>query len=250
MGRRGLIGPSDAQAARAKVTNHQFTQRTQSLRFRIVNASTYKQRERTSRAQRSLNHTTVLPLPLAISRVAFLTDHETKGLLQQTHVMLEQGFAPDISGRLNPTTTHIMRTVVSEPCLLNGFGMSQLIRNKVVRRRSDARETQAILVCHAETVKLVNQRLDNPDTACDDINILAVMTLAINDITSLADLDSEPEHRAQQPNQGPLRSLRHLNLYGSILKFVPLHRQGMAMMVEKRGGIQNITFPGLAPNIT
>lgn len=56
----------------------------------------------------------------------------------------------------------------------------------------------------------------------------------------------EPIQRIRgSPNQGPLKSLRSLDVYSS-MRFVPLHAEGLAMPIEMRGGLEMIKMEGLA----
>jgi hypothetical protein len=56
----------------------------------------------------------------------------------------------------------------------------------------------------------------------------------------------EPIQRIQRsPSQGPLKSLQSLDVYSST-SFVPLHAEGLAMLIEMRGGLEMVEMKGLA----
>jgi hypothetical protein len=56
----------------------------------------------------------------------------------------------------------------------------------------------------------------------------------------------EPIKRIQRySSQGHLKSLQSLDVYSS-MRFVPLHAEGLAMLIEMCGGLEMIEMEGLA----
>lgn len=213
-------------------------------------ASDWQHQAASSIASRQVVNTIVLPMPLPISRIPLLSDHEVKDILHQTHITLDQNFAPDVESGLNANTTMLMHTIVTDHCMLHCFAMGQLFRNKATKLRFSAREDQAIFRCYSEIVKSVNDRLCSPDTACDDINIMAVLALAFHSMTPDGKAEKWSAKEVPTPTQGPLKSLRHIQLYGGPICHAPVHREALVKMVETRGGLYSLAWPGLAQNVS
>lgn len=91
-------------------------------------------------------------------------------------------------------------------------------------------------------VSLINEQMLDPTRASSDQNLLAVLGLAVHG------QDTLPAHR-KTPKQGPLRDLQGLELYSS-MKTVPLHFNGLALLVELRGGLEKVKLPGIAAIIS
>jgi hypothetical protein len=94
------------------------------------------------------------------------------------------------------------------------------------------------LANHGMVLRLLNEEMKNPATACTDDNILAVAGIGKY---NWAERPSGPKKRV---NQGPLRGLQGLDVFSS-MPAVLGHRMGLAMLVNLRGGIDKIE-PGLA----
>lgn len=216
----------------------------------LLMALNWQQQSASSIASRQLVNTIVLPMPLPVSRIALLSDPEVKDILHQTHITLDQNFAPDVESGINGNTTMLMQTIVTDHCLLHCFAIGQLFRNKATKLHFSAREDQAIFCCYSEIVKSVNNRLCYQDTACDDINIMAVLTLAFHSMTPDREAEKSSAKEVPTPSQGPLKSLRHIQLYGGPICHAPLHREALVKMVETRGGLENLVWPGLAQNVS
>ena len=216
----------------------------------LLMAGHWQQQAVSSISARQSVNTLVLPMPLPISRIALLSEHEVKDLLHQTHIMFDQNFAPDLESGVNANTTMLMQTIVSDSCLLHCFAMGQLFRNRLTKLHFSAREDQAIFCCYSEIVKSVNNRLCFQDTACDDINIMAVLTLAFHSMTPDGKVEKPSAMEFPTPSQGPLKSLRHIQLYGGPICHAPVHREALVKMVETRGGLHHLAWPGLAQNVS
>jgi hypothetical protein len=132
---------------------------------------------------------------------------------------------------------------VSERRLFHAFMYGQFARNRAAKGLLAKQDSPELVSCHSEAVREVNKRFQNPSTACEDENILAVMILAYN---GHALTESPPK----SPCQGPLKALQVLNIYGGALDTVPVHIDGLAKMVSIRGGLQKLKLAGLGQRIS
>jgi hypothetical protein len=133
-----------------------------------------------------------------------------------------------------------MQQLSSDPGLLHGFLFSQLVRNKAADRYTTGKTEYHMLACYAQAVKYINSRMGHTQTACDDLNILAVSLLAYS---GKVNPRNEP---GAGPTQGPLKSLQLLDFYGGIIDSDSTHERGLTRMIELRGGIDHVEVPGLA----
>ena len=116
------------------------------------------------------------------------------------------------------------------------FGQLSRNRSKDPTRTSSA---HPILFSYSEAVRAVNRRISDSSTACDDMNILAVLVLAFNGL-------NVTRNPRLVPSQGPLRTMQNLDIYGGALDPVAVHMDGLKHMLRLRGGIRGIRQPGLA----
>lgn len=104
-----------------------------------------------------------------------------------------------------------------------------------------ARDQQLLQLCEFETIKMINREVQHPTRAVCDSVILSVICMAHN----IADDNDQRRHRLT-PFTAPMRRLQWLDVYGSLPPNL-VHIQGLVQMVKLRGGLDNITLPGLAP---
>lgn len=97
--------------------------------------------------------------------------------------------------------------------------------------------------CYTEVVRGINRSFEDPETRCDDENILAVLTLAFHG-------QSMPPQSSKPPSQGPMNALQALDIYTGYIDTVPMHVAGLHKMLAMRGGLGEIKFPGLAAMIS
>lgn len=100
-----------------------------------------------------------------------------------------------------------------------------------------------LLVSYIEAIHHLNKDLRDPKTACSDANIFAVMCL------STFGLDGAAKRPARSPVQGPLKGLQCLDWYGKFETVQP-HVQGLARLIDLRGGLENIKLEGVAESIS
>lgn len=89
----------------------------------------------------------------------------------------------------------------------------------------------------------MHQKFQDNTTSCADENILSVYALAYHGVT-------RPQTSTEVPNQGPLKTLQLLHVYGGRLETVDVHLRGLAKMLALRGGVGKIGLPGLAQAIS
>ena len=96
-----------------------------------------------------------------------------------------------------------------------------------------------LVLCQTEAVHAINDKLQNSATACDDESIRIVFSLtwhgAIKD-------DAAPK----SPRQAPMADLQALRLFMGIIGCDPIHARGLDKMLALRGGLDDITMPGLS----
>ncbi|KAH8429114.1 uncharacterized protein LDX57_006784 [Aspergillus melleus] len=103
------------------------------------------------------------------------------------------------------------------------------------------RDQQLLQLCEFETIKMINQQVSIPGRAVCDAVILSVICMAHN----AADENDERLQR-RTPFHAPMRRLQWLDVYGSLPPNI-VHVEGLVQMVKLRGGLEQITLPGLAP---
>lgn len=103
------------------------------------------------------------------------------------------------------------------------------------------REQQLLQLCEFETIKMINQQVSIPGRAVCDAVILSVICMAHN----AADENDERRQR-RTPFLAPMRRLQWLDVYGSLPPNI-VHVEGLVQMVKLRGGLEQISLPGLAP---
>ncbi|KAK2778762.1 hypothetical protein FQN52_002677 [Onygenales sp. PD_12] len=100
------------------------------------------------------------------------------------------------------------------------------------------------IICETETIKQLNKMMLDPRQGCTDEVILAVLCMAFNKIDYskwTADNHSAPK--------APLRNLQWLDVYGG-LSLNDQHVKGLMALIQTRGGLGNITMPGLAETLS
>lgn len=97
-----------------------------------------------------------------------------------------------------------------------------------------------LLAIYAEAIKLLNEQMRDPATACSDGNLLAVGGLGFFG-------QSLPKFQSSSalPNQGPLQDLQRLHVYSQMV-YDPMHRMGMDLMFKMRGGLEKFKTYGMA----
>jgi hypothetical protein len=97
-----------------------------------------------------------------------------------------------------------------------------------------------LFLLYTKIIKSLNERMNNPETASSDANILCVSGMAV-----YGGREEMPRTRSRWPSQGPLVNLNGAATYGQ-LRSVPEHVQGMNLLIKMRGGLGGIKTPGIA----
>ncbi|EAW10954.1 uncharacterized protein ACLA_065880 [Aspergillus clavatus NRRL 1] len=92
-----------------------------------------------------------------------------------------------------------------------------------------------------ETIKLINDALNDPNRALSDAIVLSVMCMGHN----IAD-DNDRRRSGTTPFNPPLTRLQWLDVYASLPPNL-VHLQGLVELVRMRGGLKNIRLPGAGP---
>ena len=183
-----------------------------------------------------------ISLRLPVEQLSVLPREVTLNALQQVYCVVDQTFLPSKQSGLNQPAVFLMQQIVSDIGLLHSWLFSQLVRNKATHRQVTNGTDYHLLACSAQAVQNINFRLGDAQTGWDDSTILAVASLAYSGKVNVTkDLGTVPT-----PTQGPLRALQMLDLYGNMIETEDAHEQGLARMIQLRGGINQIKLPGLA----
>ena len=134
---------------------------------------------------------------------------------------------------------------LTDSTLFTAFLFSSL-SHQYVRWRNHAipdgafkqRDLRILQMVEIETIKLVNNAVQDPSRAAIDAVLLSVLCMAHNTAYST------PQQRPSTPFTAPLQHLQWLDVFGSLPPNL-VHVQGLIQMVLLRGGVQNIELPGL-----
>jgi hypothetical protein len=91
-------------------------------------------------------------------------------------------------------------------------------------------------------MRLLKEKLNNPDISDPDELILAVLILAANEVENLVD-NTKP--KARSPFNSPLSSLQWLDVYGS-MPLIRAHILAVRSLVDRQGGLEKIQLEDLA----
>ena len=156
---------------------------------------------------------------------------------------LPQLLPPPPDNIQSPTADAWHSSLMHNRGLFHAFLYGAVIHDRASRGLLNDKVSPELFYTHTEAVRGLTKDLSDPAIFCTDEVILAVLCLAVNGVKQYT---TEP---ARVPSQGPLRSLRMLDIYG-ILDVVPIHAEGLARLVAVRGGLQNIKMLGLAEAIS
>lgn len=184
-----------------------------------------------------------LPPPFPLGQPYQLSRDELWDMLQRCREVFQQIFPVDQQEGAIMAKDHMDR-IISVELIFQAYMFSQAIRNLQLNSRS-VRLRGLVSELHSQVVRTINSSMLDEKAACSDDTILAVCNLAChNFISSSVVLDTRA-----RPEQGPLESLRLLDLYGGPIESVEVHLDGMLKMVELRGGLKALGLPGLGPSI-
>jgi len=105
--------------------------------------------------------------------------------------------------------------------------------------RGQWKQSELLLSTHSRALEALNREMQDPVNACSDSNILAIWALASHGWEKFL----PPGHKV--PNQGRMKHLQSLDRY-SLMKLVPLHLDGLGVLIQMRGGLDQITTDGIS----
>jgi hypothetical protein len=147
--------------------------------------------------------------------------------------------ALDSKGVLHPVHKDWMIAARTSPVAFYSFLYAISNHYDYVHRIREAASSTALmrLSYKTETIKLVNQMLNNLDMEVPDELLAAVLVLA----------SQGPRVDAGEVSrfQSPLATVQCLDHQGN-LAFEPEHARGMVALVQLKGGLHNIKMRGLA----
>jgi hypothetical protein len=106
-----------------------------------------------------------------------------------------------------------------------------------------ARARRIAAVYYSKALVAINEDLRDADTVSADSTLLSVLALAYHQPRSQPE---SPILHSTYPKQGPLDSLRLLNILRGPIGTVSVHAEALGRLVASRGGLHDLTLPGLA----
>jgi hypothetical protein len=100
---------------------------------------------------------------------------------------------------------------------------------------------EMLIFLELESIKRINEAMQNPSRALSDAVINSVGCLVNNSWDK-----TMWDENLRSPFQSPLRRLQLLDTLGS-LSPNPVHYSGLAQMIKLREGLEQTELPGLAP---
>jgi len=130
---------------------------------------------------------------------------------------------------------------IADPVFLSACMYGAVVHMQRRLKGASAESQQhAVWQINNETIRRLHLILHDRARASSDGAIFAVLTLAYN-----AQLQSGPLNTDPHPRR-PLQDLQWLAVYSS-LPINLLHVQGLGTIIDMRGGLHQLTLPGLAP---
>lgn len=143
-----------------------------------------------------------------------------------------------IRNSINSVAKAWLSACMGNPFLFDVFMWSTCIKRDFIRgSRAYCNSTQA-LTYKLAGIQQVNEVFSNERKALTDGVILAIAGLAAHEVVDFTE-------EKIKPFNSPLQSAGLLDIYGGMRVF-PEHRDAILRFVALRGGIENLTLPGLA----
>jgi hypothetical protein len=139
----------------------------------------------------------------------------------------------------------MLQLSLSDPCMLHVFVVGALMNSQRALGFIDIPPSihDHLSRSRARIVRKLSVSMKDPVEACKDINIYSVAALAKDGQFMKANMPPK------LPKQGPLRDLQCLSSFAKV-DFVTVHFEGLAMLVELKGGLEKIEMPGIAALIS
>jgi hypothetical protein len=134
-----------------------------------------------------------------------------------------------------------------DPTLFTLFLFSAVFHHRVYRFQKSKssggtlrpQDDPVLVFCELESIKRVQEAIQDPSHARSDALILSVGSLVNNRVNHELMWDET------SPFQPPLRSLQWLNIYGTLTPD-PIHLRGLVKLIKLRDGLERTGLPGLA----
>ncbi|PYH43611.1 uncharacterized protein BP01DRAFT_95096 [Aspergillus saccharolyticus JOP 1030-1] len=165
--------------------------------------------------------------------------------------VLWPGLTPVSPGHdTSPASSNWFPLSLADPTLFTAFVFGSLSHKRVQWLKGTIpahaflpSEQQMLQLCETETIRNVTREVSDPTRAMSDAIILSVICMAHNVANN--------EHIKGQklPFTAPMQRLQWLDIYSSLPPNL-VHIKGLIQMVNLRGGLENLTLPGLAPTLS
>lgn len=162
---------------------------------------------------------------------------------------LIRGFPSGHDGSDNRHVADIMHLVMQNRHTFEGLMYSQFVRDSHSCPSVTPRQRRLALEYHVRTLEITKRHVSDANEACSDGTITTTFTLALKE--QVGDARFNTTGRSTGPSQGPLRSLRMLDIYGGWRTAADTpHISGLLRMTELRGGVENLESLGIGHQIS
>lgn len=136
--------------------------------------------------------------------------------------VLNESF-PSTASHQHPLATAWMQRIVSSNEVLSSQLFAQGLGDKYLSGHASTNDNLLTRFYYTKTVEEIIKNMGTMEDMCSDRNILATIALAWHHVDSPV----YPPEALQGPQQGPLKSLRSLHLYGGLAPPTSQHIQGL-----------------------
>ena len=130
---------------------------------------------------------------------------------------------------------------LDNPCLFNVLLLSAVAHRGVLRGINNPHQDRRALSYKIKCIQQLNEIISDGVKALTDEVILTILGLAAHDFVQVPD-------KGSRPFNSPLQNAGALSFYGAV-QYVPEHIRAITKLVSLRGGIDNLTMPGLSESI-
>jgi hypothetical protein len=139
---------------------------------------------------------------------------------------------------MNSVAKAWLSACLGNPSLFNVFMWSTCIKRNFIRGSKTYCDSSQALTYKVVGIQQLNKVISNGKRALTDEVILTIAGLAAHEAVKVTE-------EKIKPFSSPLQSAGLLDIYGG-MQVVPEHRDTIYWLVALRGGIENLTLPGLA----
>ena len=155
---------------------------------------------------------------------------------------------PTNAGMATERVARWIQLITTSPVCFFAHTFAQAMFETLYQPSNSDRTRRRAAVYYSKAIQAVKQNMSKAEDACADDNLLAVLALAQHQPVEAFDI-SVPTSE-YWPKQGPLDSLRLLNIYGGPVHDVPVHAEAFSRLIMLRGGLEEIRLPGLRAMIS